>query len=105
MFCEVVLKHAKLAASVVGISEGLVRILLWRDPTRVVLQNIAVEFEFGGVSCEVVLKPSSKVPACLVSLAVRVCRVIFHSSRTAERAVRVAAVGMRAVVLLDHERC
>ena len=82
MFCEVVLKHAKLAASAVGISEGLVCIVLRCDPTRIVLQNIAVEF--GGVSCEVVLKPISTVPACLVSLAVRVCRVIFHSSRAAE---------------------
>ena len=104
MFCEVVLKHAKLAASAAGISEGLpVCIGLRCDSTRIVLQNIAVKC--GGVSCEVVLKPSSTVPACLVSLAVRVCRVSFHSNRAAERAARLAAVGMRTVVLLDHERC
>ena len=38
MFCEVVLKHAKLAASAVRISEGLsVCILLRYDPTSIVL--------------------------------------------------------------------
>ena len=40
-----------------------------------------------------------------ISLAVRVCHVILDCSCTCERTVRVAAIRVRAVMLLHDKRC